>query len=81
MTAKQELETIEKEFPKLAKMGMNILSGKIEVPDNIYRSTHTDIGISTWNYNSYFQVKDNKIVAIGEERGRDGGWYWFTNHQ
>lgn len=79
MTLEEELDTIAKEFPKLAIMGRNITSGKITVPDNIYRSTHTDIGISFWNYHSYFRVKNNKIVAIGEERGRDGGWYWTAD--
>ena len=47
--------------------------------DNTYDSNITDPDNSSLGYCGYFKVENNKIVAIGEERGRDGGWFWL-NH-
>lgn len=28
---------------------------------------------------TYVEIKNGKIIRIGDERGRDGGWYWDRN--
>lgn len=61
------------ESPKLYELASAILNGK-KVEDKLYSSEQTDNQKQTYNY---FKVENNEIVAIGEERVREGGWYWF----
>lgn len=61
------------ESPKLYKLACEILAGK-KVEDKIYSSEQTDNQHQVYNY---FEVKNNEIIAVGEERVREGGWYWF----
>ena len=67
------LKQFENEFPNLYKLGetANILE------DGIYTSIDIDKN-STNQYNGYFIITNNTIVAVGEERGREGGWLWFA---
>lgn len=69
------LEGFKEESPNLYKLALEIIA-EGEVEDKIYSSEETDNQKNIYNY---FKVKNNKIVAIGEERGRDGGWYWFED--
>ena len=64
----------KEESPNLYKFAVEIINGK-EVEDKIYSSETTDNSKQIYNY---FRVKNSKICAIGEERIRDGGWYWFS---
>lgn len=53
----------------------DLYNEKIKLPDMVYDSIGTDNSKQVY---VYVRVKDNKIIAIGEERIRDGGWYWFS---
>ena len=77
MSAIQTLKQYEMEFPELYKFAIKIINGE-KVKDAIYNSIEMD-RISSKSYNFYFRVVDNEIVAIGEERGRDGGWFWIKS--
>ena len=74
-TAVEELKDFEISFPRLYAFGLAIESGEITERDGFFTSENTDD--SPWNCNGYFKTKDNKIVAIGQELGREGGWFWF----
>ncbi len=43
--------------------------------DGLYSSTNTDN--SHPGCYGYFGVENGEITGIGEERTRDGGWYWL----
>lgn len=45
------------------------------IVDGLYESTKTDN--SHPGCYGYFRVEKQKITGIGEERTRDGGWYWL----
>lgn len=74
--ALEKLKAFETEFPNLYKLGIEIQNGKKFV-DCVCSSETTDN--SPWMCHGYFEVKDNRIVAIGEERGREGGWWWLES--
>lgn len=72
----EKLKVFETEFPNLYKLGVEIQNGN-GVIKGTFNSESTDN--SPWNCNGYFEVKDGRIVAIGEERGREGGWIWLES--
>ena len=49
------------------------------IKDGFYTSMETDK--SSGSCYGYFKVEDGKITGIGEERGRDGGWIWFSDYK
>ena len=67
------ISSFKDESPKLYELACEILAGK-KVEDKIYSSEQTDNQHQVYNY---FEVKNNEIIAVGEERVREGGWYWF----
>jgi len=68
------IENFKDESPKLYQFALSIINGQ-KVDDGVYSSEVTDNQRQVYNY---FSVHNNEINAIGEERGREGGWYWFN---
>jgi nicotinamide phosphoribosyltransferase len=64
----------KEESPNLYILAKEIIEGR-KVDDNIYSSEITDNQKQIYNY---FKVTNGIIVSVGEERVRDGGWYWFN---
>jgi hypothetical protein len=73
-TAVEVLQQFKEEFPNLVILGELIEQDKQDIDDGIYSSRDTDN--SSNHCYGYFEVKKNKIIAIGEERWRTGGWFW-----
>jgi hypothetical protein len=46
--------------------------------DGIIESKETD-PIYHPNFYGYIKIENKEVVAIGEERVRDGGWLWFRD--
>lgn len=61
------------------KYSTEIWDFKENLKDGVYSSMDTDKLNSNLNCFGYFMVEDGEITAIGEERGREGGWTWFNN--
>lgn len=72
-TLQEELRNFV-DFPNTFELTQSILQGE-KVKDGVYSSVNLDN--SPWNSTRFFRVKDNQIVALGQELGREGGWYWF----
>lgn len=68
------INTFKEESPNLYNLAIEIING-IEIEDKIYSSEITDNQTKIYNY---FRVRNSKIQAIGTERIREGGWYWFS---
>ena len=74
------IKEIANEFPKFGKWLESIETGENTTYDGVYNSISVDEN-SCDSFHEYAQITDNKIIALGEERGRDGGWYWFKSHE
>ncbi len=75
-SAEQVILGFKDKSPNLYSLALEIINGK-QVNDGNYSSEETDNQKLVYNY---FKVKNNQIVAIGEERIRDGGWYWISKN-
>lgn len=73
------LKRFKDEFPNFYKFCVNI-SRQTGLAKGTYNSMDFDDN-SSYQYNVYISVHNSQIVAIGEERWRDGGWYWFSKNK
>ena len=78
-TLKYLIKEIAAEFPNFAKFLESVETGETVVKDGAYESIGVD-DVSSQQYHEYTRIADNHIAALGEERGRDGGWYWLESH-
>lgn len=74
---KSRIDDIVKEFPLYAAFLKSVEDGKTVVKDDTYYSSDFDGGRICYEY---ARIEANKIVTLGEERGRDGGDYWVKSH-
>lgn len=59
--------------PNLVQVAYNVMDGK-HIPDGIIKSTMTDKDDPTyWNF---IEIRDGRIVGVGEEYHYSGGWIW-----
>jgi nicotinamide phosphoribosyltransferase len=77
-TVKEVISNFKDESPKLYEIAIRIANKEVNVEDGIYSSQITDNQQGVYNY---FEVKNSEIVSIGEERIREGGWYWFSGEK
>jgi nicotinamide phosphoribosyltransferase len=77
-TVKEVISNFKDESPKLYEIAIRIANKEVNVEDGIYSSQITDNQQGVYNY---FEVKNSEIVSIGEEKIREGGWYWFSGEK